>query len=221
MNWRRIILTFSLITCCYLAPAQEKFTEGILTYDITITGKVPTPADEPSLIETKSGIMTIYIKNGNLRQDIQLEDGYSHSRIISYNISKEIILQTINTAKYAIETGLNDQQNTDFTGAVLQRGYEHKRIAGNDAYEATLKYRNGALFPFYYIDKYELPYPEIFERSPELKGIPAEFDVPMSNGFSTHFTLKKIDAVPVPTATFKVPAGYRIISKKEYDKLMQ
>jgi hypothetical protein len=223
MFLKKIILLFSLAAFPIVSRAQQKFTEGIITYNITIAGKVPTPANEPALTESKSGTMTISIKGDNIREDIKLEDGYTHSQISNYATGKEIILQAINTTYYAIEISLKDQRknNAAYYGAEQQSGNGKKNIAGFDALESTWKYKNGTAISLYYMNNYELNHPEIFDQFPELKGIPVMYDVPMSNGFTTHFELKSIQAEPVDNATFRVPEGYRIISRKEYDKLLR
>jgi hypothetical protein len=223
MFLKRIAFILCFVSFYSFSTAREKFSEGIITYKISISGQVPTPANEPALTETKSGTLTISIKGDNVREDIKLEDGYMHSQISNYATGKEIILQTINTTRYAIEINLKDQRkkNADYYNADLQMGKGKKSIAGKDALEATLKYKNGSAMNFYYIGDYELNHPEVFEQFPELKGIPAEYDLPMSNGFTTHFELSSIQLEPVPNAAFRVPEGYRIISRKEYDKLLR
>ena len=215
---------FLLLATGYRAvSAQEQFTEGVITYHITITGRVPTDAGEPALTETKSGKLTIYIKDDNIRQDILLEDGYSHSRISNYTTGKEIILQTVNTLKYAIEVNLKDyrKKNAAYYNAAFEPGQGQKQWGNYELKEGRLRYRDGSSFSFYYLDTYELRHPEIFERTPEIRNIPALYDLPMSNGFNTRFELEQISPEPVSLAVFRVPEGYRIISRKEYDKLMK
>lgn len=223
MFLKKPALILCLIICYHISGAQEKFTEGIITYNITITGKVPTPANEPALTETKSGTLTISIKGDNVRKDIKLQDGYTHSQISNYATEKEIILQTINTTRYAIEINLDDQRkkNAAYLNAQQETGSGKKTIAGQNATESTLKYKNGSAINLYYISSYDLKHPELFEQFPQLKGIPAIYDIPMSNGFTTHFELSSILAEPVANATFRIPEGYRIISRKEYDKLLR
>lgn len=223
MFFKKIIFFSGLAVSCYAGNAQEKFSEGIISYKITITGKVPTPANEPALTQTKSGVMNISIKGDNVREDIILEDGYNYAQISNYATEKEIILQTINTVRYAIEITLKDQRkkNEMYYGAELSPGKGQQVIAGRTAIESSLKYKSGSTLNFYYINSYELNHPEVFDQFPELNGIPAIYDIPMSNGFITHFELVKIDMIPVANAVFRIPEGYRIISRKEYDKLMR
>jgi hypothetical protein len=220
---KKTLLSLYFLCSFYSAFAQEKLGEGILVYNIAISGKVPTPANEPALTETKSGTLTIYLKDDNVRQDITLEDGYRYSRLSNYTTGKDIILQTVNTIRYAIELSMKDERrkNAVYLNAAMEKGKGRKKIGNFDAAEGILKYRDGSVFSLYYIDRYELKHPELFEHSPELKGIPAQFDIPMSNGFTTHFELKTISAEPVSNSIFQVPEGYRIISKKEYEKLIR
>ncbi len=169
----------------------------------------------------KAGTLTFRIKDHNVRQDLKLEDGYVYSRIGNFVTEKDIILQTLNTVNYAIETDLNSLKTKAgaYYGAKLAEGKATKKVNNIEVREAVLKYKDGSTLQFYYAKSHALAHPEIFEHMPELKGIPALFDIPMSNGYVTHFELKKIAEGPVNNAVFRVPEGYRIISKKEYDKL--
>ncbi|PSK89355.1 hypothetical protein B0I18_112157 [Taibaiella chishuiensis] len=211
-----VVSAFSLITPAY---AQQKFTEGTIEYTISINGPAPTDYSNPGL--SKAGTLLFSIKDNNVRQDLKLEDGYTYSRIGNFTTEKDIILQTLNTINYAIETDLKSLKAKAgaYYGAKLETTGNTRKVNDLEAQEALLKYKDGTSMRFFYHKDYELPHPEIFERMPELKGIPALFDVPMSNGYVTHFELRRITPGPVGNTIFRVPEGYRIISKKEYDKL--
>lgn len=210
-----VILSFIIIP----AYAQQKLTEGTIEYTISING--PDVPGAEGAGTRKAGTLTFYIKDHNVRQDLKLEDGYTYSRIGNFVTEKDIILQTLNTVNYAIETDLNSLKTKAgaYYGAKLETGKQTKRLGNIEVQEAALKYKDGSRMQFYYAKSHQLAHPEIFEHMPELKGIPALFDIPMSNGYMTHFELKKIAQEPVGNAVFRVPEGYRIISKKEYDKL--
>src|SRR4051812_1781877 len=126
MPLRKIVLTIACCLNCFFIQAQKLLSEGTITYKITISGKVPTPANEPSITETKSGTVSIRIKGDNIRQDIKLEDGYLHSQISNYATGKEIILQSVNDLKYAIEINIKDKekQNNTYYNASLTTGKE-------------------------------------------------------------------------------------------------
>ncbi|KAA5536713.1 hypothetical protein F0919_03315 [Taibaiella lutea] len=224
MSFKKI--TFLFLCCClssFLTQAQKLLSEGTITYKITISGKIPTPANEPSVTETKSGTVSIRIKGDNIRQDIKLEDGYSHAQISNYATGKEIILQSINELKYAIELNIKDKetQNASYYKAALTLNKEKKTFAGFDAVSALLTYKNGTTFSLFIVPDYYISYPAIFDRFPDIKAIPASYDLLMTNGFTMHFELTSLNEVPVENAAFRVPVGYRIIGQKEYEKLLR
>ncbi len=208
-------------TFCLVAPAyaQQKFTEGTIEYTITINGPATTDDNNPGV--SKAGTLLFSIKDNNVRQDLKLEDGYTYSRIGNFVTEKDIILQTLNTVNYAIETDLKSLKAKAgaYYGARFETTANTRKVNDIDVQEAVLKYKDGSTLRFFYNKSYELAHPEIFERMPELKGLPALFDIPMNNGFVTHFELRRVSPGPVGNAVFRVPEGYRIISKKEYDKL--
>ena len=214
-----VLFTFSSLNLV----AQEIFSEGSIIYNITITGKVPTTANEPALTETKSGTVSIYIKGDNVRQDIVLEDGYTHSQLTNYTTGKEIILTEINNLKYAIEIAIADKnaRNTPIERQLITYNDSTEIIAGLTTKSATTQSKNGQKAWLLYIEKYQLIHPELFEQFPNLKGIPAKYDLLMANGFTTHFELSALNVMPVQNALFRIPEGYRIISQKEYEKLFR
>jgi hypothetical protein len=223
MYYRLTAYLFLLLFFPEISFSQQKFTEGTLRYKITITGTIPTPADEPTMPETQNGILTIQIKDELIRQDLLLEDGYSNTRISNYITDKGLVLQTINTMKYAIEVSLKERgkMNEKYNYGSLEPGKGKRSFGTVEGVEANYHLTDGSSLHFYYIADYELKYIDIFDGMPRIKGIPASFDMPMANGFSMHFELESILPHPVPHATFKVPEGYRIISKKEYEKLIR
>jgi hypothetical protein len=224
MSFKRITLLFLFcFLSCFLAQAQKLLSEGTITYKITVSGKIPTPANEPSVTETKSGTVIIRIKGDNIRQDIKLEDGYSHAQISNYATGKEIILQSINELKYAIEINIKDKemQHTSYYKAALTINKETKSFAGFDAVSALLTYKNGTTASLFILPDYYIAYPAIFDRFPDLKAIPASYDLLMANGFIMHFELTGLNEAPVENAVFRVPVGYRIIGQKEYEKLLR
>ncbi len=96
-----------------------------------------------------------------------------------------------------------------------------KTFAGFEGVSALLTYKNGSTLPLHILQNYYINYPAIFERFPDLKAIPASYDLLMTNGFTTHFELLELKEGPVDNAIFRVPVGYRIIGQKEYEKLLR
>lgn len=216
----------SIVLICLITiktQAQEIFSEGSIVYHITITGKVPSPTNEPTLTETKSGTMTLFVKGDNIRQDIVLEDGYTHSQITNYTTGKEIILKNINNLKYAIEISLpgKNKENTSSKNETITPNNTSEKIAGLAVKSTSVQLKNGQKTTVFFTDKYQLLHPETFEQFSNLKGIPAKYDLLMANGFNTHFELSSLNLSPIQNALFRIPDGYRIISQKEYEKLFK
>lgn len=220
---KKISITLLLCLFCLLTKAQQLISEGTITYKISISGKVPSPDGHETVTETKKGTLTIIIKGGNVREDIALEDGYQHSQITNFTTGKEIILQPVNNLKYAIEINISEKkdQNSQYFNAVIKLGKEAKTFGGYEANSATITYKNKTTLPLFILPGFYLNYPEIFERFPEIKGIPASYDLVLDNGFTTHFDLSEINEKPVDNVTFRIPVGYRIIKQKEYEKLIR
>ena len=218
-------LSLTILSCFlfYVIKAQQLISEGTITYKITISGKIASQDKQPPLTETKNGTVTIKIKGDNVRQDITLEDGYQHSQITNFATGKEIILQSVNDMKYAIEINISDKekQNSKYFNATLQPGKEAKTFGGNEAISATITYKDKTTLPLFILPDFYLNYPEIFERFPDIKGIPASYDLVLDNGFTTHFELTEMNEKPVDNVTFRIPVGYRIIKQKEYEKLLK
>lgn len=220
---KKIAFTILLSLSYLLTQAQKLVSEGTINYKVTISGKVPTPANEPAITESKSGTVSIKIKGDNIRQDVQLEDGYKHSQISNFTTGKEIILQSVNGLKYAIEINIKDKekQNSQYYNAAITLNKDMKSFAGYDSKSATATYKNGTTLALFILQDYYLNYPQIFDRFPDLKGIPASYDLLMGNGFTTHFELTTLNEDPIQNALFRIPEGYRIISQKEYEKLLK
>ncbi len=218
----RLLILFCLCALSLSVAAQTTFTEGIISYQVSILNPGAIPED-PAYPATQKGTFTLQIKNHSVHQRLVLEDGFSNTSIINYATGKHIILRQINAINYAVELNIRDmvKKNALHYGATLQPGNNTRLIRNLKAEDATLTYKKGKNLYFFYLPGYTLEHPEIFEFMPELKGIPALFDIPLSNGYVTHFELKDLVAQPIDNSIFSIPEGYRIISQKEYDKLMK
>ncbi len=203
--------------------AQQLLSEGVLLFNIRITGDNIISEGGTAHKESQSGKLLIYIKEDNIRQDFSMDNGYNYSRIMNYSTRKEIVLQEISTMKYAIETNINDflKKSDPYRNAVLRTNAHQSGHNGFRTVSATLTYRDSSSMQFSYVPDYWLAHPGIFEKMPELKGIPAVFDLPLSNGFTTHFELSAIRREPISNTIFRIPEGYRIINRKEYEKLIK
>lgn len=210
-----------LLTCLLTGPlnhlqAQKMLAEGQITYLIHLIAPNNTTP-------TQSGHFTITIKNNRVLQELAITGGYKSVSISRYKSGKYIILQTVNKIHYAIEMDLQTvlDGNHDKRDARLLPGGQTRQLHQYTIHAASLEYTNGQRFPFFYVKDYLLEHPEIFAAMPELKGIPAIFELPMNNGYLTRFELQTIEEIPVDNEVFQVPESYRIISEKEYQQLIK
>ena len=218
VNISRIVFFVIILLFPSFALAQVLFSEGVMEYNIQIKS-VKDSVD-------KQGTYLIQLKDGNVRKELKLNDGYSNVSVTNFNSNRHIFLQKINHQPYAVEMTEKEyrKQTTKYQGATykkegtwLTENVERpQQLTGQ---KWMIKYKDGKDFIVYASEKYTLQYPEIFERSPQLKGIPVFFQITMENGYTMSFRLEKCVPDPVSNAVFRIPEGYRIISKQEYDKL--
>jgi len=200
------------------ALAQALFSEGVLEYSVQIKS-VKDSVD-------RQGTYLIQMKDGNARKELKLNDGYSNVGIINFNSRRYVFLQKINHQPYAVEMTEKEyrKQTAKYLGAAYKREgtWLPENVEKQDQLPGQkwiVKYKDGKDFIVYVSEKYILQHPEIFEHSPQLKGVPVFFQIAMENGYTMSFRLEKCLPEPVSNAVFRIPEGYRIISKQEYDKL--
>jgi len=214
----RIVFFVIILLFPAFASGQVSFSEGVLEYSVQIKS-VQDSVD-------KKGSYIIQLKDGNARKELKLNDGYSNVSIINFNSNKYVFLQKINHQPYAVEMTEKEyrRQTSKYQGASykkegswLEEEVENaQRLAGQ---KWQIKYKDGKDFVVYVSEKYSLQHPEVFEHSPQVKGIPVFFEINMENGYSMSFRLERCVPDPISNAVFRIPEGYRIISKQEYDKL--
>jgi hypothetical protein len=218
-----IFLSFLCIGCALATSAQTIFKEGILTYKVTITGQVPNATNEPTMSESQQGTMTLTIKDDYIKQHIHLDNNYNFCQIFNFGTGKNIVLQQMHNTKYAIEINRKEQlkKNAKEPIKVVKSPKSIYTKGTFHIQEYTASYPNGSKNIIYLSDTIQIKHPEVFESFDNLPTIPIEYYLTMSNGFTTHIELQKITTTPISGSEFTIPEQYRIISKKEYDKLIQ
>jgi hypothetical protein len=204
----------------YPVFAQELFTEGTIKYKVTILAP-PNPDDPTATRPAQNGTYVLYIKNKKVRKDLILDGGFRSTNLADYRVGKNIILKTVAGIKYALETDVQDEleEQKRFVNGKFLAGAESKKIGNILSQEGMLTYSNGEHLHFYFDPEYKMELSYVFEQFPELEGIPAEFELNLSGGYKTRFELVSVTAEPIRNSIFRVPEGYRIISKKEYEQL--
>lgn len=215
---RRVGSLLGLFILSSLAvKGQVKFNEGVLEYRVQIKNEADTIRNE--------GTFTIHIKEGNVRKELKLNNGYDHVTLTNYNLGKHIILQKFNKHHYAVEMPEKEYRKKSAKYSNAQYYQEGSWLHVDDSLQETngkrvdITYRHGKTISAYVLDKYYLDYPRIFEQMPEIVGIPVAFQIESGNNYTMSFRLIKCNPQPISNNIFRIPEGYRIISHQEYDKL--
>jgi len=214
VNSSILLLLIFLMLSGVQAWSQKMFTEGKITYSVTVYAP-----DQKSV--PQQGLFTISIKNNRVLQELEVAGGFEQKSITRFKSQKYISLKTVNDIDYAIEMDLKSiiQENSPYRGAQWVDGRQIRKLRDYTIYAASLEYKNGRKFPFFYIAEYQLEHPEIFEFMPEIEVLPAIFELPLNQGFKMRFELISVLELAIENEVFLVPEGYRIISEQEYREL--
>ena len=190
--------------------AQKIFSEGILKYNVYIN-KETSPG----------GIYLISIKNGNIKRELAMNNGYNNITIFNNKTGKTLSLNTNDGNKYALELSQSEvnEKNTKFLNAQFTNLNLTKKIATYDCIANNIKYTNGESADFYYT-KDLLPPNESFNAMfPGLKGLPLEYEIKSNNNIIMKFVCVLIDKMAIDSKIFDIPADYKIVTKSELEKL--
>lgn len=208
----RIKKLAALLLVIFALPAfaQKSLVEGVVTYNAVTTN--------PEGVKS-SGVYSVTVKNQQVRKDLKLAN--SENAWIVDNSDVVYTLRSSGDKKYAVEVKKADfnKRHEKYADPVIKDADEHKMIAGLKAEKAIVTYKDGSSVTVYYTKEW-LPDAEYtFERFRGLKGFPLAFEYKNSKGITTYFEATSLQARPVESTNFKVPAAYKIISNEEYKQL--
>ena len=212
--WHRLRLFLLLfITPGTLAIAQKPFTEGTIVYKVKLKS-----ADQNEF----TGVYTFIIKGGEIRKELKLNNGYQDVVLLNCVTSKVYSLQNRNNKKYAIQLSMDDLQKKQqkFTGYTIKNEAANSRtIAGFAAYKGNINYSDGSNADVYYSKDWYPTQSITYERFPDCKFLPVYFSYRDDNNTVMDFELDRMEAGPIESALFRIPADYQMISYGEYKQL--
>jgi len=211
------VLSCLLCLFCGLKTiAQRPFSEGTITYKVTIQGLQSNKiADE--------GTYTFTFKGDQLKKELRLNSGFQD--IIIFDFAKNTVysLRVAGTKKYAIQLNIDDILNDQrkYENFSLDKTEGNKKIAGLSASKAIISYTESSItsFTLYYTNDWYVNQPVGFERFPKAKFLPLSFTYTTNNGMIMTFEATQITPQPVENAVFRIPTDYKIISHAEYMQL--
>lgn len=204
------------VVCCAKARAQKPFSEGIIVYQVQLS----SPDNK-----VYKGTLTFTFKNGQVRKDLKLDNGFADITLINANKGTIYTLQERNGRKYAIQLSIEDdveKKQKRFKGYTVanERRYM-EQVAGQNAYSGTVVYKDSSLTEVVYNKDWKPEVPYTWNRFPDAQFIPLRFAYKDDNGIQMTFAASKMEESPIQTSVFAIPADYKMISNEEYRQLLK
>jgi hypothetical protein len=190
--------------------AQKIFSEGIIQYDVFINNNA-----------NPEGIYVITIKNGYIKRELAMNNGFNNVTIYNQKTGKTLSLNVKDDTKYALEITEDElkEKNKRFQNAVFTPIDKTKKLAGYQCKGSTVVYENKDEVQVYYTSDL-VPQNETFNNQfPGLKGIPLEYETKSSPTNVIKFVATLIEVKVIDSKTFTIPENYKIVTKEELSQL--
>ena len=212
---KNLLFLFSLFLSPWIEHvyAQKPFIEGVISY------KVQLETTDKNLY---SGVYTFTFKNGQLKKELKLNNGYQDIVIMNTDKNTAYSLKIKNGKKYAIQLSMDEiaKRQKKYTGYTFKEDKNNgKIIAGFTTFKGEISYPDGTHSDIYYTPEWYPDKPVTFERFPEAKFMPLSFTLTDDNGFIMSMDADKVNIAPVEDAVFRIPSDYKIIYHNEYKQL--
>jgi len=203
------------------ASAQQRFSDGEITYavDITLPEGVPAGA-----ADAYQGSQLVYaFKNYRFRSDMHIGNRV-YTNIRNSRTNTAVTLIDAGPAKYLIR--LNPQQLAEESASTQAEQFtdagEGGEIAGYACRQAIGKLKDGSTFTVFYTPSIMPENTAYNKRFAGLKGMPLKFEMTTSRGIKMTMTATHVSLAPQPSAKFDAPtSGYREMTYQELQDLRQ
>src|SRR6476620_3887576 len=164
--YKFLLLLFPLLAAIPGARAQSPFTEGTITYSVSI-GAVSGDAG----FTEHAGTYTITVKGRQVRKDLRMNNGYVNTILFNGLNGQSISLQSSGGQNYAIMLDTADLRDKSraYAGFTVRDEQGSAVIAGQPCQKAVLTYRDGSRSEIYYATAWTSPEESLFDRFPGLK----------------------------------------------------
>lgn len=200
----------------YFAIGQQPFTEGTIKYNVVFVTKEK---------ETFTGTYIFTVKNGQIKKDLHLSNGFEDVILINTNNNTVYSLRSKNGKKYAIQLSadeMNSRQSQYRDFNLKEQKNSDKVIAGMKAQKGELIYKSGTRVPIYYSKDCYMDKAITYERFPDARFLPLEYTYHDEvKGFTMQMIAESVSQSPVENAVFRIPAECKMISNEEYKLLSQ
>lgn len=212
----KVLFFFAFLLPAIYSAAQQPFTEGMIKYKVMF---------ENAERKKFTGFYTFTFKNGQIKKELTLSNGFQDIVLINTNNNTIYSLRGKNGKKYAIQ--LSMEEMTERQQPYKNFTFDHKEgkdklIAGMKAEMAVLTYRNGQSTEIYYSDKWYADKAITYERFPGAHFLPLSYSYADDvKGFKMQMEVIEVSMTPVENSIFRIPADYRMISNEEYKEMNQ
>jgi GLPGLI family protein len=210
-----------LITFLFLLPAspsiaQKTFSEGVITYDIS----VETGQSNPGMADMFHGAKAVLYLRGNLsRSELNSALG-STVTIFDHRAGNGVVLRDFGSQKLLIRMNQAnwDDKNGKYEGIRFKPTGEKKTIAGYPCEKADAVLKDGSTFSVFYTRQL-VPENSFYEpQFSELPGMAMEYESRQGD-LMIRYSASKVSFDPVPMQRFEIPkSGYRELNYEESKK---
>ena len=196
--------------------AQKTFSEGAITYDIT----VQTGNAAPAMADMFNGAKAVLYLRGNLsRSELNSALG-STVTIYDHRAGSGVVLREFGSQKLLIKMNEAnwDDKNSKYEGIRFTPTGERKTISGYPCEKAVATLRDGTSFVVFYTRQLQ---PENSLYDPQFANLPGmamEYESKQGD-LNIRYTATKVSFDPVPMQRFEKPrSGYRELTYEESRK---
>jgi hypothetical protein len=208
----RCLLTILLVITTLSVFAQKAFTEGSITYAVSLG-----PISDSTSFSEHAGTYTITIKGAQIRKDLQMNTGYKNTILLDASSDLAYSLQQNSGQYYAIQFSVKDilAKQKPFEDYTIQTVPGKMTIASLDAVKSIVSYKDGSRSALYCSTEWLAPQAPVYDRYPGVKNLPLSFEYRTDDGIIMHFQAEKVIAQTIESATFRLPTDYKIITNKQ------
>lgn len=196
--------------------AQKTFSEGVVTYDIS----VETGDEAPGMADMFNGAKAVLYLRGNLSRS-ELNSALGNTvTIFDHRAGSGVVLREFGSQKLLIKMNQAnwDDKNSKYEGIDFKPTGDKKTIAGFACEKAIARLKDGTSFTVYYTRQL-VPENSFYEpQFSELPGMAMEYESTQGD-LKIRYSASKVSLDPVPMQKFEIPkSGYRELSYEESKK---
>lgn len=193
--------------------AQRKFSEGTITYNITIN----SGDSDPKIADMFDGALSVVYLKGNLSRSEMISSLGVQSTIVNGKTGNITVLKEYGEQKYMIQMNIDEWKdaNKKYDSVSFTYEDEFKIIKGYNCQKAIGKLKDGTTFTVFFTKDLKPENKEFQYANKSLPGLALEYESTLGN-LKIIYQASQISFDPVPVSKFDIPkSGFRILTYKE------